>query len=50
LDAGVSVGRKAGMLNTNFIGPNGKRFRAKETLVIGRYTAGLICQSVAQGN
>jgi hypothetical protein len=44
----VSVRRKARMLQTNFICADTKLIRAKEALIIGRYSARLISQSIAK--
>jgi hypothetical protein len=47
-DAGVSVRRKAGMLQTNLICSGIKLLSAKKTVIIGRKVARVICQSIAK--
>jgi hypothetical protein len=47
-DACVSVRPEAGALQTNLICTDTKLICPKETLIIGRYSARLICQSIAK--
>jgi hypothetical protein len=48
--ASMSVGREAGIFQTNFIATDANLIGTKESSIIRRYSSDLICQSIAESN